>query len=158
MAVHIKKIDDRNYLVNGKPIIRDTSSSWIGQIEMTQFEREAFYKHIINPNNDLDLPTDHQPDCDSHRGDHDLRRAFTPKKLKQLGFVHYYDSDIEDAGTAGEFSYSVYKIDIRDSYLEATIEYGANKQPRLVEFNIDGTELTGRDLTAHDIKILKEIL
>lgn len=156
MATHIRQFNERIILVNDKIVSKDMDGVWCRQQELTKDEIIAFFKYLQN--NDLDLPTDHQPDCDSHRGDHDLRLSFTPKQLKELGFVHYYDGGIEDVYPDGEFSYSVYKIDIRDTYLEATIEYGANKQPRLVEFNLGGNELRGRDLTAHDIKILKEIL
>lgn len=155
MAVQIKKFNERIILVNDKIVSKDIDGVWCEQQELTTNERDTFYKHLQN--NGTDLPTDHQPDPDSPCGDPDLRLSFSPKQLKALGFMHYFDAT-EDAGTPEEFSYSVYKIDIRDSYLEATIEYGANKQPRLVEFNIDGTALTGRDLTAHDIQILKEIL
>lgn len=80
----------------------------------------------------------------------------TEAQLKSLGFEHYYDSEVEDTGE--EFSYSVFKIDIKDYFLEATIEYGADKQPRLVDFNLCHVDFRGRQLTLADIKLLKEII
>ena len=46
MAVQIKKINDRNFTVNMKPLRLDSEDNWISELELTQNEREAFFKHI----------------------------------------------------------------------------------------------------------------
>lgn len=46
MAIHIHKIDDRKYTVNNKTVTLDTDDHWIAHSELTQYEREAFFKHL----------------------------------------------------------------------------------------------------------------
>ena len=87
------------------------------------------------------------------------KKIFTVKELKDLGFKHQYDSEVDDKGTPDEMWYAVYALKIKDNTLEATLEYGPNNQVEICYFNfVDEVELNGRPLTAADIKLLKEIL
>jgi hypothetical protein len=46
MAVHIKQLDNGNYYVNDKLLIKDMNGYWIAQTDLTVAEAGAFQKHI----------------------------------------------------------------------------------------------------------------
>lgn len=46
MAIIIKKVNDRNYTVNMKPVRLDYDNNWVTPVELTQNELEAFSMHI----------------------------------------------------------------------------------------------------------------
>jgi hypothetical protein len=47
MATAIKKIDDRTYHVNAKPITLDGDGAWIAKVELTLEESTVFSNHLV---------------------------------------------------------------------------------------------------------------
>lgn len=51
MSVEIKKVNDRNYTINGKEAQLDMDQNWVVSEELTSNEKEVFRKHLETESN-----------------------------------------------------------------------------------------------------------
>lgn len=48
--VLIVKTDERNVLVGGKPVHKDTNDNWVQQLPLTEHEKKEFYAFLQKEN------------------------------------------------------------------------------------------------------------